>query len=305
VALGALLAAGPSAVLAQNDAAAPADSSATPAAGDAAQPAAPKPGDVVAKVGDDTITEADLSYAAEDLGQQLQNVPPQDQKAFLTTVLIDMKILARAARDAKLDATDDYKARLAYLEDRALRRAYFEQQIANAITPASIKAAYDDYVKAFKPQDEVHAAHILVKTEDEAKAVEADLAKGTKFEDEAKAKSIDTGSAANGGDLGFFSKGQMVKPFEDAAFALKTGEVSQPVQSQFGWHVIKLIETRKTQPPPFEQVASQLQQQMLYKKFDDTVAALKKQTQVSIPDPQLAAAVKAQEQQQAPAPGGQ
>jgi len=260
---------------------------------------APKPTDVVAKVGDETITEGDLGYAAEDLGQQLQNVPPQDQKAFLTTVLIDMKIMAKAARAAKLDGTDDYKARLAYLEDRALRRAYFEQQIATAVTPDAIKAAYDTYVKGFQPQDEVHAAHILVKTEDEAKAVEADLAKGTKFEDEAKAKSTDTGSAANGGDLGFFGHGQMVKEFEDAAFKLKAGEVSQPIQTQYGWHIIKLIETRKTQPAPFDQVASQLQQQVLFKKFDDTVATLKKDTPVSIPDANLAAAVKAQESQEA------
>ena len=138
-----------------------------------------------------------------------------------------------------------------------------------------------------------------------AKAIKAELDGGADFAKLAADKSIDPSAKQNGGDLGFFKAETMVKPFADAAFALKVNEISAPVQSQFGWHVIKLIETRKTQPPPFEQVASQLQQQMLYKKFDDTVASLKKQTQVSIPDPQLAAAVKAQEQQQAPAPGGQ
>jgi len=288
--LGSLLAAAPLAALAQ-DAAAPA---AAPAAATPAQPA-PKPTDVVAKVGNDAITEADLGYAAQDLGQQLQNVPPQEQKAFLTTVLIDMKILANAARAAKLDQTDDFKGRLAYLEDRALRSTYFAQQIATEITPATIQAAYQDYVKNFQPQDEIHARHILVKTKAEADAIEAQLKGGAKFEDLAKAKSTDTGSAANGGDLGFFGHGQMVKPFEDAAFALKVGEVSQPIQTQYGWHIIRVDETRKTQPAPFEQVAQQLQQQVLFKTFDDAVSKLKAATTVTIPDATLAAQVKAQE----------
>lgn len=287
--------------------AAPAPAAAAPAAAAPAvapAPAAPKPTDVVAKIGDQTITEADLGYAAEDLGQELQNVPPQDQRAFLVTVLIDMKIMAKAARDQKLDQTDDYKARLGYLEDRSLRRAYFDQQIAGAMTPDAIKAAYDQYAKAFQPQDEVHARHILVKTEAEAKDIEKQLAGGASFEDLAKAKSTDTGSAANGGDLGFFGRGQMVKPFEDAAFALEPGKISDPVQSQFGWHIIKVDEKRKTQPAPIEQMAQQLQQQILFKKFDETVAQLKQGVKIDIPDASLAAAVKAQSEQ-VPAPAGQ
>ena len=283
-----------------------------PAAAAPAAPAAlpePKPTDVLAKVGNETITGADLGYATEDLGQQLQNVPEADREAFLVTVLVDMKIMAQAARNAKLDQTDDYKGRLAYLEDRALRRAYFEQNIAAAVTPETVKAAYDQYVKAFQPQDELHARHILVKTQAEAQDIEKQLAGGAKFEDLAKSKSIDTGSAANGGDLGFFAKGQMVKPFEDAAFGLKVGLVSQALQSQFGWHIIRVDETRKTQPAPFEQLAQQLQQQVLFKKFDDEVAALKKGTPVEIPDANLAAQVKAQSEANAaqgqPAPPGQ
>jgi peptidyl-prolyl cis-trans isomerase C len=282
---------------------------AAPAATDAAQPTAPatapKPTDIVAKVGDQSITEADLGYAAEDLGQQLQSVPPQDQKAFLTTVMIDMTIMAKAARDEKLDQSADYKARLAYLEDRTLRQEYFTKQVAGAISPDAIKAAYDDYVKGFKPQEQVHARHILVKTQAEADAIEKQLAAGAKFEDLAKAKSIDTGSAANGGDLGFFGKGQMVKPFEDAAFGLKVGEVSQPIQSQFGWHIIRVDETRQTQPTPMDQMTQQLQQQILFKTYDAAINKLKQKYPVSIPDPALAAAVKAQAAQSAAAPQDQ
>jgi peptidyl-prolyl cis-trans isomerase C len=291
LALGTALLWSPAGVFAED--AAPA--AAAPAAAPAATPAvAPKPTDVVAKVGDQSINEADLAYASEDLGQELQNVPEADRRAFLVTVLIDMKIMAKAARAEKLDATDDYKARLQYLEDRSLRRAYFEQQIAGAITPDTLKAAYDAYAAAFKPADELHARHILVATKAEAIDIKKQLDAGASFEDLAKAKSTDTGSGANGGDLGFFGHGQMVKPFEDAAFGLEIGKVSDPVQSQYGWHLIKVIEKRQTQPAPMAQIAQQLQQQILFKKFDDTVAALKKDSPVSIPDAALAAQVKAQ-----------
>jgi peptidyl-prolyl cis-trans isomerase C len=290
LAIGAALMGAPAAIAAEAGTPAPA---ATPAAPAAAAPA-PKPTDVVAKVGDATITEGDLGLAAQDLQQQLQNVPPQAQKAFLTGVMIDMQLMAQAARNEKLDQTPAYKAELAYLEARALRQAYFEADVAKQITPDTIKAAYDDYVKAFQPQDEVHAEHILVKTEAEAQDIEKQLAGGAKFEDLAKSKSIDTGSAGQGGDLGFFAHGQMVKPFEDAAFALKVGEVSQPVQSQYGWHIIKVIEKRKTQPTPFEQMAPQLQQQVVFQKFDAAIKTLKAGTTVEIPDAALAAQVKAE-----------
>ena len=291
LALGTALAATP---LAYADDAAP-PAAATAATAPAAAAPAPKPTDIVAKVGSETITEGDLGFAAEDLGQQLQSVPPEAQKAFLTGVLIDMQLMAQAARADKLDQTLDYKAELAYLQDRALRQAYFEAEIAKSITPDTVKAAYDEYVKAFQPQVEVHAEHILVKTEAEAQDIEKQLAGGAKFEDIAKAKSIDTGSAANGGDLGFFGKGQMVKPFEDAAFALKAGEVSQPVQSQFGWHVIKLIETRQTQPQTFDQLSAQLQQQVVVKVFDAAIEKLKAGTTIDIPDATLAGQVKSQD----------
>jgi peptidyl-prolyl cis-trans isomerase C len=291
LAVGAALAGAPAALAADAGTSAPA---AAPAAPAAAAPAAPKPTDVVAKVGDATITEGDLGLAAEDLQQQLQNVPPQAQKAFLTGVMIDMQLMAQAARTEKLDQTPGYQAGLAYLQARALRQAYFEADIAKQITPDTIKAAYDDYVKAFQPQDEVHAEHILVKTQAEAQDIEKQLAGGAKFEDLAKSKSIDTGSAAQGGDLGFFAKGQMVKPFEDAAFALNVGQVSQPVQSQYGWHIIKVIEKRKTKPTPFDQMAQQLQQQVVFKKFDAAIQKLKAGTTVEIPDANLAAQVKAE-----------
>ena len=281
-------------VLAQDAAPAPATEAPAADAPAAAAPVAPKPEDVVATVGDDTITEADLSFASEDLAQELSQMPPTEQRAFLVRVLIDMKVMAKAAKTAGMDQTPLFQQRLDYLEERALRRAYFADAIAGSVTEEAVRAKYDEYVKTFVPADEVHASHILVKTKEEADAIETELKAGGDFATIAKEKSIDPG-AANGGDLGFFSKGMMVGPFEDAAFALTdVGQISAPVESQFGWHIIKLEERRKSAPPPIEQIGQQLQQKLLMTTFDGVVAKLMDGVKIDIPDPALAAAVAAQ-----------
>lgn len=270
---------------------------------DATAPAAPAaeitPQTVVATVGGETITEADISFAAEDLAQELQQMPPEQRKAFLVTVLIDMKVMAKAAREQQMDQTDLFKQRLRYLEDRALRRAYFGEKIATGVTPEALQAAYVAFSAQFQGQEEVHARHILVASEDEAKAVKAELDGGKDFAELAMAKSTDPSAQQNGGDLGFFAKGMMVKPFEDAAFAMNAGEVSAPVQSDFGWHVIKVEEKRMSQPPSIEQVTPQLQQQLMFQNFETAVAALKQEITIDIPDPALAEGVKQQTEQQA------
>jgi peptidyl-prolyl cis-trans isomerase C len=187
-----------------------------------------------------------------------------------------------------------FQQRLAYLQDRALRRAYFAETIANAVTEEAVRADYEAFVGEFVPADEIRASHVLVPTEEEANAVKAELDGGADFAAVAKEKSIDPG-AANGGDLGFFGKGMMVAPFEAAAFALTDiGQVSAPVESQFGWHVIRLEEKRQSAPPAFEQVAAQLQQQRLMTTFDETVARLMDGVTIDIPDATLKAAVDAQ-----------
>ena len=281
---------------------------AAPAFAQDAAPAAPaaeapavSPDAIVATVGGEPITEADLSFAAEDLTQELGQMPVDQRKAFLLRVLIDMKVMAKAGKDAGMADTPLFQQRLNYLEERALRRAFFAETIANAVTEEAVRADYDKFVADFVPADEIRASHILVATEEEAKTVEADLAAGGDFATIAKEKSIDPG-AANGGDLGFFGKGMMVAPFEAAAFALTdVGQVSAPVQSQFGWHVIRLEEKRQSTPPAFEQVASQLQQQLLMNTFDDTVARLMDGVAIDIPDAALKAAVDAQTETEAAA----
>jgi peptidyl-prolyl cis-trans isomerase C len=276
------------------DAAAPPAAPAAPAAGAPAQPALPDPKTVVATVGDRQITEGDLEVAGGEMAQQMQQqqVPPQYQRAYVLQGLINLYLVAKAAHDAKTDENPDYQQLKSYFDDRALQRVFLSQKISPLMTPEAVKAAYDEYVKAFQPQDQVHAAHILVKTEDEAKDIVKQLQGGAKFEDLAKAKSLDTGSAANGGDLGFFQKGQMVKPFEDAAFSLDVGKVSDPVQSQFGWHVIKVLEKSKTQPAPMEQISSELQQNIFAKAFDDVLNTAKQGAAVTVKDTGLDAQLK-------------
>ncbi|WP_291360930.1 peptidylprolyl isomerase [Devosia sp.] len=277
-----------------------------PALAQDAAPAAPaaeaapvSPDAVVATVGGEPITEADLSFAAEDLTQELSQMPAEQRKPFLLRVLIDMKVMAKAGKDAGMADTPLFQQRLNYLEERALRRAFFAETIANAVTEETVRAEYDKFVAEFTPADEIRASHILVAEEAEANAIKAELDGGADFATLAKEKSIDPG-AANGGDLGFFGKGMMVAPFEAAAFALAdVGQVSAPVQSQFGWHIIRLEEKRQSAPPAFEQVAGQLQQQLLMTTFDDTVARLMDGVAIDIPDAALKAAVDAQTETEA------
>jgi peptidyl-prolyl cis-trans isomerase C len=255
-------------------------------------PAAVTPDTVVATVGGQTITEADVAFAAEEMQQELSQMPLEARKAFLVSMLIDMKIMATAAREAQMDQTELFARRLQYLEERALNRVFFAEKVAAAVTMEAIQAAYDAYVANY---GEVHVKHILLSTEEDALAVKAELGAGASFETLAMEKSIDPSAKQNGGDLDFVPRGRTVKPFEDAAFALTTpGQLSDPVQTQFGWHIIRFEEARKGTPLPFEQKAAELQQQLLVESFDTAVSSLKAATEVSIADPALAEAVAAQ-----------
>jgi peptidyl-prolyl cis-trans isomerase C len=148
-----------------------------------------------------------------------------------------------------------------------------------ATTDEAMKKVYDDAAKQITSEQEVHARHILVATEDEAKAVKAELDKGADFAELAKKKSKDPG-AADGGDLGFFTKDQMVPEFSAVAFALEPGKISDPVKSQFGWHIIKVEEKRDRKPPDFAQVKAQIETYVTRKAQADYVAKLRETAKV-------------------------
>lgn len=253
-----------------------------------------QPDDVVARVGDEVITEADLLFAAEDLVQDLQQIPPAERRAFLLTVMIDMKIMANAARDAGLDQTDIFAQRLAYLEDRALRRAFFSDAIEAEITEERIAEAYEALSADFEPETEYRARHILVSTLEEAQSIREEIEGGREFADAAGEYGTD-GTRQTGGDLGYFVAGQMVGPFEQAVFDMEIGELSEPVETQFGWHLILLEDERDASPPSLDEVRGQIAQQLLYDTFTEVVGTLKEQAEIEIPDPELAAAVEEQD----------
>lgn len=265
-----------------------------PVAALAQDAATPGPDTVIATVGGEPITESDLAFAAEDLAQELNNVPPNERRSFLTSVLIDMKVMAQAARAENMQETEVFQRRQKYLEDRSLRRAYFAEKIGANVTPDALQSAYSVAISDFQPQDEIRARHILVTEEADIQSIKAEIDAGKPFETAAAENSID-GSAQNGGDLGYFVKGQMVPPFEEAAFALEPGQVSAPVQSQFGWHLIKLEDRRMSSPPAFEQLAPQLQQQVLFETFDAAMKELKGTVAIEVVDPQIAEALAASE----------
>ncbi len=244
------------------------------------------PDTVVATVNGESITEADLAFAAEDLAEDLANVPPAERRGFLLGVMIDMKVMANAAREAEMDSSETYLRRLSYLEDRALRRAYFVDGVAAGIDEAAIRAQYDEIAAEMAGEEQISARHILVETEEEALEVIAELEGGADFATVAQERSTGP-SGPNGGELGYFGPGQMVAPFEEAAFALEVGAISAPVQTQFGWHVIKVDDRRPAAPPPFEQIAAQLQQQMLVEAFQQAVSDLREDATIEILDPSL------------------
>ncbi|MEW5422314.1 peptidylprolyl isomerase [Amorphus sp. 3PC139-8] len=238
--------------------------------------------DAVAKVGDTVITQADIDRAGEMLGDRLAQVPQSQRKQVLIQALIDLQVVANAAREAGLDQTEAYKTELAFLEAQALRDAYFEQKIDAAITDADVRARYDEEVGKLEPQEEIHARHILVESEDEAKELIKELDNGADFQELAKEHSTGP-SAPKGGDLGYFSEGQMVPEFEEAAFALEPGSYTEdPVKTQFGYHVIEVEDRRQQEPPAYEEVAPQLRQAMVRERLTEELEALKADTQIEM-----------------------
>ena len=248
---------------------------------------AAEPGDVIAKVGDTEITEADIAFAAQDLGQGLQRFPPAQWRGILLDVIVDMKLLAQAAREAEIEKDPDFQKQLEFLQLRALRDAFIAQKIEGGVSEDDVKAAYEKEFADFEGDEEINARHILVKEKAEAEAIIKELEGGADFIELAKVKSTGP-SGPNGGDLGFFVRGQMVKPFEDAVFALEPCVITkEPVETQFGWHVIKLEERRRQPKPSLEDVAQGLRQQLARDHYTKIMEDLKSRVTVEILDEDL------------------
>jgi peptidyl-prolyl cis-trans isomerase C len=212
---------------------------------------------------------------------QLRQMPLEMVYAQLLDHVVTAQLLLDQARQQKLDDDAQVKAAVEESHNRILEQAYISKRIDADITEDAIKQRYEDVKKNTAPKEEVKVRHILVDSEDAAKKVLADLKSGTKFEDEAKAKTKDPSGTANGGDLGYIGKGDTVPEFADAAFKLKPGEVSKtPVKTQFGWHIIKVEDRRMAPPPSYDEAKGEIRNELAQQDVQKIIDGLKSQAKI-------------------------
>lgn len=238
--------------------------------------------DTVATVNGKAIKQTIYDFIAKDAATRGQKIDDQ-VKGAITNKLIDSEIVYQEAQKLGLDKQSDYIAREELSRRELLTSVYLQDFVKkNPISDADTKAAYEEYKKAYGDK-EYSARHILVKTDAEAKEIIAKLGKGGDFAKLAKEKSLDPGSKEKGGDLGWFSPATMVKPFSEAVATLQKGGVSSaPVQTQFGWHVIKLVDTRVAQPLSYDKVKDGLQKNLQQRNLEKMMADLRAKAKVEI-----------------------
>ncbi|WP_460272998.1 peptidylprolyl isomerase [Celeribacter sp. ULVN23_4] len=226
---------------------------------------------VVARVNGVEITLGNVIAARQSLPDQYQALPDAQLFDGIVNQIVQQELLKQSAGDTK----DTLKYQLANEERVLIAGHALETIAADAVTDEALQAAYDAKFADFEPGREYHAAHILVDSEDEAKEIIAELNDGADFAELAKEKSTGP-SGPNGGDLGWFGKGMMVESFETAVVDMEEGAISEPVQTQFGWHVIKLMETRLAETPSLDEVKDELsadiQDQAIRAKLDSLEA---------------------------------
>jgi peptidyl-prolyl cis-trans isomerase C len=251
--------------------------------------ALPAQAKVLAKVNGVDITEDDVKFALDDLASGLpRQLEGKARENYVLDFLIDEQLVVQKAQRDKLGEAPDFAKKLAYLRDKALMESLLGKIAKDASTEDAIKKTYDEAAKNQKPEIEVHAHHILVPTEDEAKAALKRVKAGEDFSKVADEVSKDPG--AKGGDLGWFTKDRMVPEFADAAYKLEPGQVSDPVKSQFGWHVIKLDEKRPKVFPPLDQVREQVARYVAQKAQSDLIVQLRQGAKIERTEPPAEAA---------------
>jgi peptidyl-prolyl cis-trans isomerase C len=234
---------------------------------------------VIARVNGIDITQSDLALAEEDLGSEMQATPADAKREQLISYLADVIMVTQAAEKKKVADNPDFKRRLAFLRNKLLMGYELQEEAKAAVSDEAMQQTYQDAVKSMAGQEEVHARHILVESEDEAKTILAELKGGADFAAVAKERSKDPGAAA-GGDLGYFSKEQMVPEFAEVAFKMYAGQLSNPVKTQFGWHIIKVEDRRTRKAPEFEKVKDQIESYMMRKAQTEFVAKLRESAKI-------------------------
>jgi len=246
-------------------------------------------GQIYATIDGEAITEADLAILAQDYTEVLNRLPPEMRIPELLNGVIRIRLLAQAAEMAGMDKDELTMRRIEFQRLDVLSNEFVRQSIESAVTDKSIRARFDEELANFEPDDELHLRHILVDTEEEIRAVIAEIEEGGDFATIAKEKSKDRGSAVVGGDLDFVPRGGTVPAFNTAAFALEVGEYTkEPVQTQFGWHVILLEEKRKSQPPEFAAEEARIRSDMVGEVMSEKFETLRANAHIEIiaPEPE-------------------
>lgn len=263
-------------------------SSAAPSIAALAQSA--KPDSVVAVLGGKSMTVAQLDSWAK-LINPSPDMPVDQRRLQVLRLLVTMQAFTEAAKADKLGDTPEFQQKMELMQQSVLQQAYIDKTIMTPIPESELKARYAKEAAAIPQETEIHAEHILVKTQKEAEDIIKQLDKGANFEKLAKEKSID-GTASLGGDLGYFTQGQMVDSFDKAAFALKKGQFTkQPVHTQFGWHIIKVLDIRKKQPPSFDEMKMYLQNVIMRERYQQLQRQVLDKFKVSYPDSGIADAM--------------
>ena len=237
---------------------------------------------VVARVNGTEITLGHVIMLRGSLPEQYQQLPDEMLLPGLVEQLIDQTLLAEGVSDAP--ENDPASVRLLLENERrgALATRAVQADFEAPVDEAAVVAAYEAAIADFVPETEFNASHILVAEEEAAAEIRAEIEAGGDFEALAAEHSADPGSGANGGLLGWFGMGRMVPEFEAAVAALETGQISEPVQSQFGWHVIRLNETRETTPPTLEEVRPEVENQVRQQALQDRVIGMREGAEIEL-----------------------
>lgn len=247
---------------------------------------------VIARVNGKAITEADMRLADAEVGNDLGSLPDPTKRRVLLEFLIENELFATAAEGEKMGSGSDFDERMQYWRRRALRDVYFDKMVKDSVSDAEAKKFYDAQVGTIKPEEEVSARHILVESKEKAREIYEKIVHGADFAQLAKEHSKDPGSKDQGGALGFFTRGQMVPQFEEAAFSLKQGEVGHPFETQFGWHIVKVDERRQRATPAFEAVKERIKAATIHERAKQVATDLRGKAQIEYIDPEMKKSVE-------------
>ncbi|ALK08102.1 peptidylprolyl isomerase [Blastochloris viridis] len=234
---------------------------------------------LVAKVNGVEIFESDLALIEEGVGGNLPSATPEQRREALINYATDIVMLAKAAEAKNLQDSPEFKKKLAHLRQRLLMEEMMEQAGREAVKTADLQKIYEETSKTLSQEQEVRARHILVESEDLAKELVKQARTGTDFVELVKKNTKDTGSSEDG-DLGYFTKSQMVPEFAEVAFKTAKGQIADPVKTQFGWHVIKVEDIRQRQAPKLEEVREQIEQYVQHKAQTELVLKLRESAKI-------------------------